>query len=346
MTRQAQNPMADYRKQVERYLADTDWSGVSAMAGRRFRVEPLAGGEYNLNYRLVSSDAVLVFRVNIGTQINRDDQVAYEYNALKLLHTSGVTPVGYFVDDSRRRIDRGVLIMEYLPGRPLDYTADLDDAARLFAQIHRVPVPEADNHLIREEMPLSLIYDECAGLLHRYFDSELADPEIRGFLQEVKAWAGEGRQQERYFQADPRPCIVNTEVNAGNFIVNPDRRSIHLVDWEMPRWGDPSSDLCHFCSPLTTLWKTDFRMNPSEKTRFLKRYADHVGDAHLKDTLFDRVRLKDPFVYLRGISWSAMGWVAYQTDYGGIRNPETWHTLNTYMDIDFIRSLFSPFMSG
>jgi aminoglycoside phosphotransferase (APT) family kinase protein len=346
MTRQAHDPMTDYRKKVERYLAGSNWSEVPAMSGRRFRVEPLAGGEYNLNYRLVSADAVLVFRVNIGTQINRADQVIYEFNTLNLLHNSGVTPAGYFVDDSRRRIDRGVLIMEYLPGRPLDYTADIDAAAGLFAQIHRVPVPEADNHLIRAEMPLSLVYDECAGLLQRYFDSDLADPEIRGFLQEVKAWAGEARQQERFFQADPWQCIVNTEVNAGNFIVNADRRSIHLVDWEMPRWGDPSSDLCHFCSPLTTLWKTDFRMSPSEKARFLKRYADQIDDAHLKDTLFERVRLKDPFVYLRGISWSAMGWVAYQTDYGGIRNPDTWQTLNAYMDIDFIRSLFVPFMSG
>jgi aminoglycoside phosphotransferase (APT) family kinase protein len=340
------DPMAEMQPAVRAYLTDTDWSGVPVMAGRTFRVEPLARGEYNLNYRLIGDALQLVLRVNIGTQIGRDDQILYEYRALKLLEDSGCTPRPYFVDDSRRHLPRGVCIMEYLPGRPLDYRGDLNAAARLFAAVHRVPVPEAQNPLIREKAPLSLIYDECAGLLGRYLQSDLADPDIRRFLQEVLAWADGARHAERFFQSDPCNAIVNTEVNSGNFIVNPGRGTIHLVDWEMPRWGDPSTDLCHFCSPLTTLWKTDYRMSAADKRGFLETYAGAAGNAHLADTLFERVRLKDPFVYLRGISWSAMGWVAYQTDYAGIRNPDTWATLQGYLNLAFIRSLFEPFMAG
>jgi aminoglycoside phosphotransferase (APT) family kinase protein len=251
------DPMAEMRPAVQAYLEKMDWSGVPVMADRRFRVEPLARGEYNLNYRLVSRDLDLVLRVNIGTQIGRHDQIVYEYKALKLLEDSGYTPRPYFVDDSRRHIPRGVCIMAFLPGRALNYRTDLAPAARLLAGIHQVAVPEAQNHLIREREPLSLIYEECAGLLARYFDSDLADPDIRDFLGEVLAWAAAARQRERYFQADPWPAVVNTEVNSGNFIVNPVRGTIHLVDWEMPRWGDPSTDLCHFCSlfePLMGEW--------------------------------------------------------------------------------------------
>jgi hypothetical protein len=69
-----------------------------------------------------------------------------------------------------------------------------------------------------------------------------------------------------------------------------------------------------------------------------------VEDRHLVDTLADRVALRDPFVYLRGISWSAMGWVAYQTEFAGVRNEDTWRTLRRYMDLGFIRSLFDPFL--
>lgn len=340
------DPMAAMLPAVQTYLETLDWSGVPVMDGRRFRVQPLARGEYNLNYLLSSEDVALVLRVNIGTQIGREDQIVYEYKALKLLEGSGHTPRPHFVDDSRRHIPRGVSIMAFLPGRPLDYRTDLAAAARLLAAIHQVQVPAAKNHLIREESPLSLIYEECAGLLARYFDSDLADPDIRDFLGEVLAWAAAARHRERYFQADPWPAIVNTEVNSGNFIVNPDRKTIHLVDWEMPRWGDPSTDLCHFCSPLTTLWKTDYRMSPADRRGFLAAYRAAVHDRHLKDTLAERVRLKDPFVHLRGISWSAMGWVAYQTDYAGIRNPDTWATLQRYMDLDFIRALFEPLMGG
>jgi aminoglycoside phosphotransferase (APT) family kinase protein len=330
---------------VEAFLSARDWGDVPAMAGRSFRVVPLAQGEYNLNYLLTDDATLLVLRVNIGTQIGRDDQIHYEYRALKLLQPSGVTPTPHFVDDTREHIDRGVLIMAYLPGEPLDYQRDLEAAANLLAVVHQVPVAEEANHLIREDTPLSLIFQECSTLLESYFRSPLADPGIKAYLQELEAWADLTRVQERFFQEDPWPCIVNTEVNSGNFIVNRELRTLHLVDWEMPRYGDPSQDLSHFCSPLTTLWKTRYRMPEDQKRAFIRSYASRHRDPHLRDTIADRVHLRDPFVYLRGISWSAMAWVAYQTDYDGIRNPDTGATLQRYLDLEFIRSLFDPLLS-
>ena len=338
------NQMTDRLAEVRSYLQSREWSGVPIMKGRTFDVAPLAQGEYNLNYLITSGSTKLVFRLNIGTQIERVDQILYEYRALKLLEESGVTPRPFFVDDTREFFDTGILIEEYLPGESLDYGADLLSAAKLFAKIQNIRVTEEDNHLIREDAPLSLIYEECRKLLQRYFDSDLADPAIKDFLLELISWAGEARARERYYQEDPCPCIVNTEVNSGNFIVNRERDSLHLVDWEMPRWGDPSQDLSHFCSPLTTLWKTSYRMTEHDKQAFLQAYAESISDRHLRDTLHERVALRDPFVYLRGISWSAMGYIAYQTEYEGMRNPDTWATLLRYMKLEFIRSLFDPFM--
>jgi aminoglycoside phosphotransferase (APT) family kinase protein len=334
------------QQRILKYLKTSRISQISIISNREFSIIPLAQGEYNLNYLLSSTtdDVQLVFRVNIGTQIEREDQIFYEFRALKLLEHSGVTPIPYHVDDGRSFFEQGILIMQYLPGEPLDYTRDLDAAARLFATTHQVQVPEEKNHLIREDAPLSLISEECSKLLETYFASDLADPGIRTYLQEVKAWMNENRVKERYYQEDPWPCIINTEVNSGNFIVNRQKQTIHLVDWEMPRWGDPSQDLSHFCAPLTTLWKTTFRMNAAHKREFLETYKAHITDPHLRDTLDERVRLRDPFVYLRGISWSAMGWVAYQTTYAGMRNEDTWATLQRYMHLDFIRSLFDPFL--
>ena len=338
--------MEDMLPKVQAYIDGQDWRGVPGMQGCRYTVAPLAQGEYNLNY-LMSADpdgVPLVFRVNIGTQIDRSDQIDYEYRALKLLENSGVTPRPFFVDDSRKRLDHGVLIMAYLPGEPLDYSRDLEAAAHLFATVHQIGVAEERNHLIREDAPLSLIFNECKGLLQHFFDSDLADDDLRRYLGEVILWAAEARKQETYYQDDPWHCIINTEVNSGNFIVDRKSGSIYLVDWEMPRWGDPSQDLSHFCSPLTTLWKTNYRMTPAAKKEFTGAYSRSIGNAHQRETLQDRIRLRDPFVYLRGISWSAMGWVAYQTEFVGMKNPDTWRTLQRYMDLAFIRSLFDPFM--
>ena len=78
----------------------------------------------------------------------------------------------------------------------------------------------------------------------------------------------------------------------------------------------------------------------------LDAYRDAVPDAHLRETIIDRVRLRDPFNYLRGISWSAMGWVAYQTRFSGMKNPDTWAKLQQYMNLEFIRSLFDPFIQN
>lgn len=242
-------------------------------------------------------------------------------------------------------MDRGILVMEYLPGGPLDYRREREDAAKLFARIHRLRVPEERNHLIREEAPLSIIFEECERLLPVYFESDLADPNIRACLRDVRAWMDEARGGEKYFQADPWPCVVNTEVNSGNFIVNRSAGTVHLVDWEMARHGDPTADLCHFCSPLTTMWKTDYRMSEDQRRDFLRGYAEVVGDVHLRDTLDERFALRNPFVLLRGISWSAMGWVAYQTDFAGVRNPDTRETLKRYMDYRFIRSIFDPILA-
>ena len=316
------------------------------VAQKPVSVTPLAQGEYNLNYVLQQEARRWVLRVNIGSQIQREDQILYEYRALRLLQGSRVTPKPYYVDDTRDYLDYGLLIMEYLPGDALDYHRDLEAAARLFATIHTVEVPAQDNPLIEESRPLSMTYEECARLLPVYLTSDLADPDLRDYLAEVLDWAAEARHRERAFIEDPWPCIINTEVNSGNFIADREHGTLHLVDWEKPLYGDPSQDLSHFCAPMTTLWKTEYRMSPAAKDHFLETYKAAIPDPHLRDTIADRVRLRDPFNYLRGISWSAMAWVAYQIGEHAVQNEDTFRKIETYLYLDFQRSLFDPYLSG
>lgn len=307
-------------------------------------IYPLAQGEYNLNYRLQQGQRQWVFRVNLGTQIDRQDQIVYEYQALQLLSNTGVTPLPYFVDDTRERLPHGVLLMEYLNGEALDYRRDLLAAARVLARIHTLSAEQTRNHLIVEERPLSMTYEECSRLLQVYFDSERSDPEIRAYLVEVLAWAREACSQEPYFLADPWLCIINTEVNSGNFILNRTSGSAHLVDWEKPLWGDPSQDLSHFCAPTTTLWKTDCRLEASQRRQFLEAYRTALSDAHLRDTIEERIRLRDPFNCLRGISWSAMAWVAYQDGRHTLRNQDTFRKVELYLQPGFLRDLFDRYL--
>ena len=335
--------LTSFLPRVTDYLHHADLGAVPGWrSDEPFAVEPLAQGEYNMNYRVHRRDGVWVFRVNIGTQIGRDDQICYEYRALELLDSTGVTPRPFYMDDGREWLEYGVLLMEYLPGEPLDYRRDADAAARLFARVHSQPVSPDENHLIHEERPLSMTYEECSRLLPVYLESELADPALRDYLRDVLDWADAARHKEAYFSADPWPCIINTEVNSGNFIANRERSTLHLVDWEKPLWGDPSQDLSHFCVPTTTLWKTDYCMTDEGKRAFLDAYRAAVSDTHLRDTIKERVRLRDPFNCLRGISWSAMAWVNYQTGDHALRNEDTFRKVSAYLDLGFVHSLFDP----
>jgi aminoglycoside phosphotransferase (APT) family kinase protein len=311
---------------------------------RPFRVSPLAQGEYNMNYHVAQGDRRWVLRVNIGTQIARDDQIAYEFGALRLLEDSGVTPRPYYLDDRKDFLEYGLLIMEYLPGEALDYRRDLPQAAGLFARLHSLNITNGDRRLMCEDRPLTGMLAECRRLADVYLRCELADPSVCRYLSDVLAWADQAREAEAYYLSDPCFCVINTEVNSGNFIVNRQGGTIHLVDWEKPLWGDPSQDLSHFSVPTTTLWKTDYRMPQADRRLFLSAYQDKLADTHLRDTIIERVRLRDPFNCLRGISWSAMAWVQYQNEAHALRNVDTFKKIQAYMQPAFLRSLFEPYL--
>ncbi len=336
-----------YLPQAIEYLRSVRPAGVPGWSpDGHYSVTPLAQGEYSMNFTVRQGAAIWVLRINTGSQIglSNAEQIQYEYRTLELLNPSGIAPAPFFLDDSLTYLPYGVFGMAYLPGERLDYHRDLADAARVLARYHQLKVPEKQNHLIREEHPLSLTYERCARMLKVYFESDLADPTLAGCLREVQSWADEARHQERYYLADPWNCIINTEVNNSNWIANRDAGTLRLVDWEKPLWGDPSQDLSHFRVPTTTLWKTDVVLTEDQKGGMMAAYKQALTDAHLRDTIEERTRLRDPFNCLRGVSWCAMAWVQYQRGDHLLRNEDTFRKLKMYTDPVFVRGLFDSYL--
>lgn len=338
-----------YLPEIVKYVNIAKPEGIpNWMPDLHYQIKPLAQGEYNMNFLVTQQGFSWVLRVNTGSQIglSAPEQIAYEYNTLKLLMPSAVSPIPFFLDNTLAHLPFGVLGMSYLPGERLDYQRDLTPAAQLFAKFHQLSVPPENNHLIIEEKPLSLTFQRCRKMLEVYLTSELADPDLRQYLLEVRHWADQARRREQYFLDDPWLCIINTEVNNSNWIVNRTAGTYHLVDWEKPLWGDPSQDLSHFRVPTTTLWKTDYRMSAEDQSEMMTAYKAAIQDAHLRDTIEERTRLRDPFNCLRGISWCAMAWVQYQRGDHLLKNKDTLRKLSMYTDVNFVRSLFDPVMQG
>jgi len=313
-----------------------------------FSIEPLAQGEYNMNFLIRQGSFAWVLRCNTGSQfgLTKEQQIEYEYKTLKLLKPAGVAPEPYFLDQSLSLLPFGVLGMSYLPGEKLDYQRDCESAARLMAEYHQIKIPQDKIHLIHEERPLSLTFERCQRMMQVYLDSDLGDPDVKVYLRGIRTWANQARHKEEYYICDPWNSIINTEVNNTNWIINREQGTLHLVDWEKPLWGDPSQDLSHFRVPTTTLWKTNYRMPEEDQIAMMKAYQAALDDPHLRDTIEERTRLRDPFNCMRGVSWCAMAWVQYRRGDHLLKNMDTYRKLSMVVDLSFLRSLFDPYLNS
>lgn len=301
--------------------------------------EPLGQGEYNKNYVFTHpvTGKRLVLRVNYGSQMHLDNQIDYEAAALQQLESSGRTPKVYYVDGSLQDLDHGVLVMEWLPGRALDYEKpeELIEAAAILADIHCVPVLRPEE-LIAPENSLKAILEECEDMVKLYMDSDLAPASKKRKIRTLLdlAWEKENALQGESFQR----CIINTELNNTNFLMEGEGKS-SLVDWEKPLYGDPAQDLGHFLAPTTTFWKTDIIFSKEQMDEVIDAY---IAEVRKKETPIDLTGIRErtktflQVTCLRGVTWCAMAWVEYQSPERGLTNESTRKKLNQYLEEDFL----------
>ncbi|MFV0364481.1 MAG: aminoglycoside phosphotransferase family protein [Suipraeoptans sp.] len=296
----------------------------------------LAQGEYNLNilFRHPISEKQLVLRINYGSQMHLTNQIEYEYNALKDLETSGHTPKVFYVDGSLELLPHGVLVMEYLPGRELNYKTDLYIAAKCLADIHSQPVSEA-NTLIKPKNSLSAILSECENMFKVYEESPLGDNIIKKRIRMMldRAWNRVNDYSET--KADYK-CCINTELNSTNFLINGQNKPNYVIDWEKPVYSIPAQDIGHFLAPTTTFWKTYIILEKSEAEEFVSYYIDKVNGRFNTDNLVKQVDTFIPVTCMRGLTWCAMAWVQYQSKDKGLTNESTKKKLEDYLSSSFL----------
>ena len=306
-------------KRIQTYLEKSGW------VNHPDRISFLAAGEYNENYLVEAGDARYVFRINHGSQLGLEDQIGYEFKVLSALAGSGVTPRPCAVDSGPNVFGSGVLLMEYVPGVPLDYRTDLDKAAAIFARIHSQPVVPG---LIRQEDPISAIAEESLGLINRYPDHPRTVEKERILQYHGEILHLVDRNRGVFDNEDL--CIVNTEVNSGNFCMGLDRS--YLVDWEKAVVSCRYQDLGHFLVPTTTLWKTDHICTPDERYDFLQAYHDVCDNAPDMDELVFKTGLLMRTIALRATSWCFMAWYEYTMQDRGLSHADTFKRITSFMD--------------
>jgi len=309
-------------------MEDRSAKVLSYVTRRGWLAEPLscsflAAGEYNEHYLLRGSGGAFVGRINHGTQLGLARQVEYEYQVLEAVYPSGVTPRPLAYSQEGEDLGNGVLLMEYRPGRPLDYRRDLAVAAEIFAAIHRLP---ADARLLVQADPVSAIAAESLGLIERHRGEDYGG--VRGLLEDYHRRIEELAAEAIF--ADEPLVMVNTEVNSGNFLIDPSGSS--LVDWEKAVISSRYQDLAHFLVPTTTLWKSDCRLGPEEKRGFLEAYR-RAGNLPISlAELEEKTSAMERVILLRALSWCFMAYHEYSGGGRPLTNAATWKKILFYLD--------------
>ena len=325
------------KEPLHTYLKSDEFlSPLGIPSGTELEFSLLGQGEYNINYVFAHpvTDKKLVLRINRGSQMHLKDQIGYEFSALQNLIPSGRTPKPLLCSP-----EHALLVMQWLPGSALDYRRDMKTAARILADIHSVPVPE-NCHLIRPQAPAQAIYEECLQMVQHYFDWEEADPQVVGLLQDLICEIGTLPLEE---PSDAPVCMVNTELNSGNFLICEDGAG-YLVDWEKPLLSEPAQDLGHFLAPTTTFWKTDVILTPEEVRQFAADYVEAVADRMDCSTLSKRLPLYFTVTCLRGVTWCAMAYREYCQPGRALRNEDTFRKLKAYLTPAFLQNLLDNYV--
>jgi len=305
-------------EKIQQFIARAGW--LESVDGVTF----LAAGEYNENYIVYSRRKPFVFRINHGSQLGQADQIGYEFRVLTALAESGVTPLPYAVERTSAEFPRGALLMEYLPGEPLDYVRDRDKAAYIFSRVHSCPLT---NDLLIQQNPVADIASESYALVYRYPDHPM-EYERKVILNYHDHIVELGDKYADAFREEPL-CIVNTEVNSGNFLIRDD--SWKLVDWEKAVVSSRYQDLGHFLVPTTTLWKSNYTFDPEARGAFLRAYAAELSSPPPFDTLDRLTSVLERTILLRALSWCHMAYYEYTTSDRALKNEVTFSTITGYL---------------
>ena len=295
-------------------------------------IKLLGAGEYNINFTFDEGDLKKVLRINMKSQMNLENQIEYEYETLQLLKDSGVTPKPYDLVTQTNLLPYKYLTMEFLEGSPLNYKTDMYIAAYLLSKVHNTPY--GDNNLINATNPFQLMFDECKQMAGEYLAWEKVDKKvsnyIKTFLEKCQTLI-----PEEYDIANP--CIINTELNSGNFLIGEGKEDSYVIDWEKALIGECEQDLAHFLAPTTTFWKTDIILSENEINEFLEEYGNYRN--------FDRKRFERYLIFncLRGVTWCSMAFRQYSENDKMLMDDTTLKKIASYIELEFLEKVSAYF---
>jgi hypothetical protein len=309
-----------------------------------FTCEMLAQGEHNMNFLIIANKGLLfeqkyVFRVNFSSQLNLDNQIEYEYNALSALYKSCRTALPIYVDNSCKLLDKGILVQEFLQGEWMDFEKpqDVTECAHILADIHSVCPPA--HGILKPGDPLQDQFNECMGFFKAYEKSALTDDMVMKRTQQMIKQTKQKLSNSRFVEEDASH-IINTEAVPSHFIILHDEsgniKQGKMVDWEKPIIAEVAQDIAYYLSPTTTIWDSEYIFKQKERDNFVEDYWKHVNSRFSTGNFEERFSAYVSSNCLRGITWSCNAWVEYHDPARQLKNEKTFNKLKIYLSKDYL----------
>lgn len=323
---------------IDQLINDIDtYLSYSNLLDGNQKVIFLSESRSNINFLIDAGVEKYIFKLNKISQLGLKNQIRYEYDALKILEKSYVTPRIFFLDDSTTFFDYGALIMQYIDGRKLDYEEDLHESAKTFGKIHSLNLGKIDtSSFIVQDNIIDTCLEKIKSNLEEFFKSPDISVGLKISMNNYLEWADKNKDCQKFFEKDKWQVINNTEPHANNFIIGATNKRAYLIDWEKPVITDPSIDLAFFLSNVTTSWTSDFIFTEDQKDDFFKTYLMYI-DTSDRD-IMERVKIYTPYLNLRVLSGLFHKLLQYEKDKDNIKNINTYKRLKEFLNIDYIKS--------
>lgn len=347
--------MAEELARAAAYLNESEPLRAALDVPRGAVLEPqlLGMGEHNVNFWFALPDGErAVLRVNVASQPFHENQIRYEFGALRAAEPSGCTPRPLFVDDSSAAPGKGVLVESFCEGRQLDFDdlrpGDVRCAIQMMADVHAVR-PAPDCGLFRPADPLRAMFDECQQRFREYLASGFQEERLTRWMERFLG-AAERMMAE---VAPPQDCghIVNTETLPSHFLIPAAAASRaaaapstgrlcdqpgHFVDWERPVLGEVAQDVAYFVSPTTTFWDSDFLFPASGIPEVIGAYWQAVDGRFARADFDARFRAWRMMTALKSTSWCVQALARYGGASSAHTTQKTADKLPVYLSEDFM----------
>ncbi|GEM_PF-4923429 len=295
------------------------------------KVKYYKSGAYHNNYIYEYDTKVCILRINISSQLYKSDeeQINYEFNTLKDLQSSEVTPIP--LDIIYLNIGDSVtlvLVESFIYGELFNYKRDLYKVAKSLGKIHACK--RVSNNYIECSNPAKMLYEDAWLRIKKLQDYGINNESLRLLMSYEKSL------NYNMWQFKNHVVINNTDLNASNFII--DGEKCYIIDWECSRVSNFTWDLAHFIATTTTLWnkKSMYRLSDEEKFDFIKVYCETL-EFNDVDFIYSSTLQLLKFIYFRCFAW------AHEHYYININGKDENSMIKEYVNSDFLNSCLLEF---